>query len=236
MKRSLLSVMLFSLSFLSSHAVFAANDVCTESFGVLHCGSGEIDNVFHLGNVFLSGTHITNSLSVTGNVEADNAEIGTLSVTGNVSATHLLVHQGVHSTGIFHIDNGQFESPVKLTGNIEGSHDIFNADTAMTGNVTLTSESFKSTSTITGKLSAELTTFSAPLTLNACMAELSQTALQQIQMTKQSNCPDDVEKLYLREKTIVNGNIVFPGGNGQVYLSKNSMINGQVSGGTITHI
>lgn len=234
MKKILYSLIFCSFGFLS-HSVFAANEVCTDTFGILHCGAGEVDHIFNLGNVILSGTHIDNGLSVTGNVQADNTEVGSVNITGNTVSSHMLVHNALRTIGIFHVDNSQFDSKATITGDVQGGHNVFNADTSMTGDVTLSSETFKGLSTITGKVYAELSQFSGVLTLNACQAEFSQSSTSQIQMTRQRDCPDDVEKLYLKAKTIVNGNITFTGGNGQVYLSKDSLIKGQVTGGTVIH-
>lgn len=235
MKNKLIRFLLF-IAFICCQKSFADNPVCNDVVGVLHCGAGNIDNIDHLGDVYLSGTQVNNLLSVTGNVQADNADINEVNITGNLDASHLVIHGALHTTGIFRVDNSNFGALAVITGNVDGHHDVFSNETRMTGDVIVRSETFKATSTFTGGLTAEASRFNSPITLNACLAEFSQSTTADIQVTPQKNCPDDVEKLYLRDKTHVNGNIFFPGGNGQVYISKDSIISGKVNGGTIIHL
>lgn len=150
-----MTLKLFSSLFFSlfSLLVYAQNTVCTEGFGTMRCGAGYIDAVTYIGNAILSGTHIGGNLSITGNLQATNADVGSANLAGNVDASHLIVHQNFNAIGIYHFDNSEFFSTSKLIGNLKGSNDIFNGPTEIVGEVRVNSELFKNLSVFTGKIS-----------------------------------------------------------------------------------
>src|SRR5579864_7660499 len=102
MNPELLSLLSCGIALTLSHCStgYAANNVCTEGFGTIRCSEGEIPSLSYLGNAILSGTHVLGNLTVTGNLQATNAEIGSANLTGNVNVSHLIVHNHFNAIGI----------------------------------------------------------------------------------------------------------------------------------------
>lgn len=212
---------------------FASDDVCKSKHGSMYCSSGEVDSLFYLGDITLSGTHVLGAVHVLGNLDANNAEIGSGDVTGDIDVTHLKVNHEITVTGNIKSVNSLYLAKVKFTGDVRGNNNIYENNAEITGDAILNNETFKADVIVTGKLQTNATVMNSAVTFNSCLVELNHTSSSQINVSHQAHCDENIQKIYLHDKSYVKGNIHFAGGNGKVYVSKDSAIAGQVTGGTI---
>jgi cytoskeletal protein CcmA (bactofilin family) len=225
-------VMLIAMLISSSH-VSAANDVCKNAYGILHCTNGEIDSINHLGRADLSGTHVLGQMRVIGDVDMHNVDIAAANITGNVIADHMLIQGNYEAIGNTRTTNAEFRSTVHIIGDVHGSNDIFSGQSKMIGSVKLSHDMFKLGAEFTGKMYAEESEFAAPIRIDSCLAEFYHSKSSHIELSAQKHCSGEIQKLYLYDKSQVRGNVTFQGGNGKIYLSKDSAVLGQVIGGVI---
>lgn len=210
-----------------------ANNVCHNESGTLYCTDGTVDSIYHLGDTSLSGTHVVGEVKVLGKLDAINSEIGSGSIIGDVDISRLTVHNSISVTGDIHSVNSVYQSAVKFTGDLKGNNNTYEGKTEFIGDVKINDDTFKNSAIFTGKLRADAANFNNGITINSCLVEFYHSNTGQIIVNLQRHCDDGVQKIYLKDKTEVKGNINFVGGNGKVYVSKNSAIIGQVTGGTI---
>ena len=231
MSKIVVSFITASLTF--SPFAHAANNVCSNDYGKMQCAAGEVNSINHLGNLTLSGTHVLGQLTVVGNVEANNAEVGSGDITGIVDASHLTVQKQLSSIGKFHAVNSVFNGELKLTGKFEGKNNVFNDKADVVGDVNINNEMFKREAEFTGNVFAKFTTFSMPIKINACESTLSHSISAGVIVGAQKNCSGGSEIIRLQDQSQVKGDIRFLSGNGKVYVSKDSSVSGHVTGGVI---
>lgn len=225
----LTSLIVMSLSQVS----LASNNVCNTDFGRMYCAEGEIDSIFHLGNTSLSGTHVIGNVRVLGKLEATNAEIGSGNIAGDIDVSKLTVNRNMTVVGGIRSVNSTYQSSVKFTGDLKGRNDVYQNKAELTGDVQVDGSIFKGDVTVIGKLHANASVFNGFATFDSCLIEFNRSTTSQINVKAQHNCGDGEQKIYLKDKSQVKGDIHFEAGNGKVYLSNNSTIIGQVTGGTI---
>jgi hypothetical protein len=108
-------------------------------------------------------------------------------------------------------------------GSIEGS-----------GDINLTDTTVKLESSIMGYLRAQHTTFNSPLTISSNKAVFTASKLNAITVKKLDSfkCKQVIE---LKQKTMVEGPIIFESGKGEVHLYSGSKVFTPVTGGKIIH-
>lgn len=224
---------LITITMLATSQALAANPVCKDESGTLYCTTGEIDTLTHLGKTNLSGTHVTGQVNIMGNLDATKAELGSLNVTGNTDATNIVIHNTTESIGNVRAAETHFDGPTQITGDLKGGNNLFASNTKVIGTATLNHDHFKSLFDITGKLQSESATFAASVMITACESSFYRSVMPDITMNAQPQCPSSLQKIFLKDKSQVKGNITFRGGNGKVYLSKDSALMGQIIGGSV---
>lgn len=218
---------------LISPFAFASEDVCQSKGDSLYCSAGEVSSIFHMGNTILSGTHVLHSVRVLGDLDAHKADMENLTLMGKVNMTLSVVRGGLDVTGECESHQSNFQENAKITGNLRSNHDSFQHDVTMTGDLRVKDSEFKSIVDVTGSIQADGSVFDDALNVQSCLIEFSQVKTKQIIIKNDRNCAANTQSIYLKNRTEVSGNIHFVGGNGKVFISKDSVINGQVIGGVV---
>lgn len=93
---------------------------------------------------------------------------------------------------------------------------------------TIISEAMK----VIGFLRAEKTTFKGPLTIGGFKANFISSQIASIKVLKESNCKGH-QIIELRQKTTVDGPIIFESGKGEVHCYPGCYVLGAISGGKL---
>ena len=120
-----------------------------------------------------------------------------------------------------------------LNGNFEGL-DIHLKEGMINGTVSLRKSKVSGIITVYGLLTASECEFSNAIMIDSTEIHFSKSTLQDINVLNSATNPT-VQKIYLKENTILKGKISFKSGKGEVIISGKSTITAsQVIGGKIT--
>ncbi|MBP6740716.1 MAG: hypothetical protein KA146_12040, partial [Leptospiraceae bacterium] len=120
-----------------------------------------------------------------------------------------------------------------LNGNFEGL-DIHLKEGMINGTVSLRKSKVSGIITVYGLLTASECEFSNAIMIDSTEVHFSKSTLQDINVLNSATNPT-VQKIYLKENTILKGKISFKSGKGEVIISGKSTITAsQVIGGKIT--
>lgn len=230
--RRILIVFVFT-HLLCQQAAFASEDVCQTKWGSMYCSAGEVSSIFHMGDAVLSGTHVNGTVRILGDLDAHKSEMSSLVSMGKVSLAQSKILSSADITGECESHRSYYEGSTKITGNLRSHYDLFSRDVNVIGDFRADDSEFKDQVSIIGAVNADDSIFEKNMDIQSCMIEFSQVQSSHINIKPEKKCNDQIQKIYLRNKSKINGNIHFAGGNGMVILSQDSTISGQVIGGKV---
>lgn len=208
-----------------------ADNVCQKKYANLRCGSGMVESIDFRGFVDIDGTTVSNSVNVTGNLDATNAHLNRIHVKGNTYLTASTATDFMEVTGNVHANDVNIVGNTNVVGNFNGSHTIFQSETRVVGNIDCKVCIFKANTTFVGEVNARNSDFLRDLMLNANHADFHNSKIGGDIMVKKPSDGQD-QTITLSENSIVN-NIVFESGRGIVVLVDTSKVKGSVRGGKI---
>jgi hypothetical protein len=100
------------------------------------------------------------------------------------------------------------------------------------GAVNIRRSTISGTTSVIGHLFAKDTTFTKEISINSLRTTLEGCTIDSI-LIHSDKAEDRIQRLSLTNKTVVNGNVVFESGLGEINLSADSKINGTVTGGQV---
>ncbi len=119
-----------------------------------------------------------------------------------------------------------------LNGNLEGL-EIHLKEGKINGTVRLNKSNVSGMITVYGLLTASESDFSNAIVIDSTEVHFSKSSLQDITILNSSTYPT-VQKVFLKDNTILKGKIIFNSGKGEVILSgQSTIIPSQVIGGQI---
>ena len=121
---------------------------------------------------------------------------------------------------------------LKVTGNLVANSAHLNEIDAE-GNVKLSDSVLDNQVVVTGSLQAHDSDFRQPLTFTGQKAFFSGCSLSSIKVRR--DAAFKAKQVIELKKTVVDGSIIFEGGNGEVILYPGSKIRGSLTGGKISH-
>jgi hypothetical protein len=159
----------------------------------------------------------------------ENKRLDTLTVFGPATLEHITVTGGTDIMGPAKIKESTL-SNIKISGPLD-ARKINISSLEATGPVKLERVSVDGKTKIYGPLNAEESKFTDTITIATDKMTLDHTTAQNIEVQKNSNWLEKPQKVYLTNKTVVNGNISFEAGNGIVIVKKGATLKGEVKGG-----
>jgi hypothetical protein len=226
-------ILIILLNLFFAQTMFASEDVCQTKWGSMYCSAGEVSSVFHMGDAVFSGTHINGTARILGDLDAHKSQIGSLVVMGKLTLAQSAIHDSTEITGECESHRSLYEGGTKVTGNLHSHSDTFSQSLSVIGDFKAEDSIFKDQVSIVGLVNLDDVLFEKNIEIQSCLIQLSQIQSSQITIKPEKNCPDQTQKIYLRNKSKVTGNIQFTGATGKVFISKDSVISGQVIGGSV---
>jgi hypothetical protein len=223
------NVALLILGIIGSTNVLADN-VCQKNYANLRCGSGIVESIDFRGFVDIEGTTVSNSVNVSGNLDATNAHLNRIHVRGNAYLTSSTATDSMEVTGNVHANDVNILGSTDVVGNFNGSHTIFQSKAKIVGKTDCKVCTFKANATFVGELYARNSDFLGNLLLSTNNSEFYRSKTGDITVKKPSEGQD--QTITLKENSIAN-NITFESGTGLVILMGNSKVKGSVQGGKI---
>lgn len=209
---SIISTICLSSFIGNADAASSGVEQCSERHGKLYCGAVQIENINYLGDVSLDGATVTGAMKVTGDLVMKDSYVNNLNVIGDLKASNSEIN------GESDIKGDAVLSDVKMKKNIHivGDAKVINCE-------------FKSEAAIVGDVDVKESKLFSELVLSTEKSHINNSTTKSIRYTNSS----DEQRLYLDNRTNVNGDISFPSGRGKVYLGFASRLNGKVNGGRV---
>jgi hypothetical protein len=158
-------------------------------------------------------------------VEESNKELATGGAFGattfdNITSSGLLKLNGTTVKSKLHV-NGSLLTQAAHLGEVEVS-----------GEANFKNSVIAQAIQVIGSLRAEKTTFKGPITLTGFKASFFGSKLDSLKILKEANFKGH-QVIELKQKTIVDGSIVFEAGGGEVHCYPGSYVVGSITGGKL---
>ncbi|WP_010302931.1 hypothetical protein [Candidatus Odyssella thessalonicensis] len=154
---------------------------------------------------------IQQELKVDGSAHGKNLKCQEFKINGSLAVDQLEAHQGLVS-GSLTGHNISILKDLSVEGSLAGDRITVLGRTKIAGNLSVIGGDF------------------TDIDIEGDASDLTDSRAANIHFKKVIT---DTQKLYLRGKTIVSGDIVFESGKGEIYLGTDAVIKGQVKGATI---
>lgn len=192
------------------------------------------DTTNYIGVTNLANVHLAD-VKFTGPTNLSNVTLSSAIVTGPLKFEKLTLSGNTNIIGPM---NGSFGKFGKL--NVTGSlsiHDTEINSLNVIGSAHFEKVNIKSDSNIVGKLEAKKTIFNN-LTITAKNIKLSETKANNITIKDNSKEPflKGEQVFELKNETIINGDVTFESKLGKILISKDSRINGKVTGAEVHNL
>jgi len=175
------------------------------------------------------------AVCVSANVQIKTPEAPkALDAVQNLSGSHNLgaqVFEKITSQGLLKLHNTTVTQSIRVNGSLVAQAARLNS-LDLAGDASLSDTIVSAPCTIIGTLRSQNTTFQGPLTLGAQKASFSGSRVMAITVRKDLSYKGK-QLIELKQRTVVDGPIVFESGRGEVHVYAGSQVLGTVTGGKV---
>jgi cytoskeletal protein CcmA (bactofilin family) len=207
-----------------------ANNVCGGYFGILTCGNGEVDNINFLGDVHMEGTRVLDKTRILGMLDANYSHFKFLNLRGEISLRKTEVDADAVLTGYVKATEVHFYASLDLRGNLSARDFYVKGWAKIFGSIDCQNCHFNQNSTFVGDVQFKDSQLMAPALIDAHVINFVRTNANDIKIKYPNDGREQV--INLIDASTVH-DIKFENGKGIIYVSKNSVITGSVSGGQV---
>lgn len=193
-----------------------ADEICNIKGATLSCGTGELSQLINAGSLKLEGTFVSGETNVSGTFRSEGAHLASASIAGSTELNQSDISGPLQITGATKMTNNHMEQSVKIAGHLTSQLDSFAQDVQ-----------------VAGPIEAEGSVFGANLQVSANDISFSHVEANAINVLPSSSTHK--QSLYLRDGTQVHGNISFASGNGLVFITSGSTVDGEIIGAEVFH-
>jgi cytoskeletal protein CcmA (bactofilin family) len=182
-------------------------------FGKTDCMQATLSSLEVYGNLTVEKTAVNHTAKINGTVTGNTFTVnGNLFINGTTTVNSLLV------AGTTRIDGKAVLSSSHLK------------ETTVYGKLDATNSTFENT-TVNGNATIQDSTFNGDLNLSTDLSVLNGTRVHNVLILKSKTSNPQI--LCLTKASYVSGNIIFNAGNGEIYTTGSSKIDGKVSGAKV---
>jgi hypothetical protein len=177
-------------------------------------GSGEFDDV------------TLEDVSGSGSMDIENSAFNTLIVSGSLDFTNIKIKEILTVTGSAS-GKGLECKRLIVSGSLTGENIIVTGDAVLSGGFEVTNAKMQGHTNISGGLEAKHSEFHE-IEMDSNEITLIDTMVHNIIIKASSKY--DTQKIILKGKTIISGDIIFESGKGQIVADKQVVIKGKIEG------
>jgi hypothetical protein len=193
-------------------------------------------NIAHIygKNIVISGSGEFNDMILedvvgSGSMDAENSEFKTFIVNGSLDFADIKVIEILTVIGSAK-GKGLESKRLVVSGSCIGENIIVTGDAIVEGGLEVINSKMQAHTTIVGELKARRSKFH-DLEVDSNEIILSDSTTHNITINESSEY--DTQKIILKGKTIISGDIIFKSGRGQVVKDKDAVIKGKIEGGML---